>query len=72
MLCSKEKAIERGAEPCPNRSVYEQRKMRELARSRRAPADWQIHAQMGVENWAGKTPQEIALAFTIFSSLFMG
>jgi transposase len=35
--------------------------VRKLARSHHAPADWKFHAQMVVESWAGKTPQEIAM-----------
>ena len=38
----------------------EERQVRKLARSHHAPADWKVHAQMVVESWAGKTPQEIA------------
>jgi transposase len=38
----------------------EERQGRKLAGSHHAPADWKIHAQMVVESWAGKTPQEIA------------
>ncbi|HEX4207121.1 MAG TPA: helix-turn-helix domain-containing protein [Ktedonobacteraceae bacterium] len=38
----------------------EERQVRKLARSLHAPADWKFHAQMVVESWAGKTPQEIA------------
>ena len=34
--------------------------MRNLAGSHHAPTDWKFHAQMVVESWAGKTPQEIA------------
>ena len=34
--------------------------VRKLARSHHAPADWRSHAQMVVESWAGKTPNEIA------------
>lgn len=38
----------------------EERQVRKLAGSLHAPADWKFHAQMVVESWAGKTPQEIA------------
>lgn len=38
----------------------EECQVRKLARSHHAPADWKWHAQMVVESWAGKTPQEIA------------
>jgi transposase len=38
----------------------EERQVRKLAGSHHAPADWKVHAQMVVESWAGKTPQEIA------------
>lgn len=38
----------------------EERQVRRLAASHHAPADWKFHAQMVVESWAGKTPQEIA------------
>jgi transposase len=38
----------------------EERRVRKLAGSHHAPADWKFHAQMVVESWAGKTPQEIA------------
>lgn len=38
----------------------EEHQVRKLARSHHAPADWKFHAQMVVESWAGKTPQEIA------------
>jgi len=38
----------------------EERQVRRLAGSHHAPADWKFHAQMVVESWAGKTPQEIA------------
>ena len=38
----------------------EERQVRKLAGSHHAPADWKFHAQMVVESWAGKTPQEIA------------
>ena|SRR6266487_4511493 len=31
-----------------------------LASSHHAPADWKFHAQMVIESWAGKTPNEIA------------
>jgi Homeodomain-like domain len=39
----------------------EERKVRKLAGSQHAPADWKFHAQIEVESWAGKTPQAIAL-----------
>ena len=38
----------------------EERMVRKLAKSHHAPADWKFHAQMVVESWAGKTPNEIA------------
>jgi transposase len=38
----------------------EERTVRKLARSHHAPADWKFHAQMVLESWAGKTPDEIA------------
>ena len=38
----------------------EERTVRKLAKSHHAPADWKFHAQMVVESWAGKTPNEIA------------
>jgi transposase len=38
----------------------EERQVRKLAGSHHAPTDWKFHAQMVVESWAGKTPQEIA------------
>ncbi|BCL80910.1 hypothetical protein ccbrp13_33750 [Ktedonobacteria bacterium brp13] len=38
----------------------EELQVRKLAGSHHAPADWKFHAQMVVESWAGKTPQEIA------------
>jgi transposase len=38
----------------------EEHQVRKLARSHHAPADWKFHAQMVVESWAGKTPQQIA------------
>ena len=38
----------------------EERQVRKLAGSHHAPADWKFHAQMVMESWAGKTPQEIA------------
>ncbi|GHO86313.1 helix-turn-helix domain-containing protein [Dictyobacter formicarum] len=38
----------------------EERQVHKLAGSHHAPADWKVHAQMVVESWAGKTPQEIA------------
>jgi predicted ArsR family transcriptional regulator len=34
--------------------------VRKLANSHHAPADWQWHAQMVLESWAGKAPNEIA------------
>ena len=39
----------------------EERQVRKLAGSHHAPADWKFHAQMVMERWASKTPQEIAL-----------
>src|SRR5512135_2060098 len=38
----------------------EERQVRKLAGSHHAPADWKFHAQMVIESWAGKTPNEIA------------
>jgi transposase len=38
----------------------EERQVRKLAGSHHAPADWKLHAQMVVESWVGKTPNEIA------------
>jgi transposase len=38
----------------------EEHQVRKLARSRHAPADWKVHAQMVCMSWAGKTPNEIA------------
>jgi transposase len=38
----------------------EEKQVRKLAKSLHAPADWKLHAQMVVESWAGKTPDEIA------------
>ena len=38
----------------------EERQVRKLASSHHAPADWKFHAQMVIESWAGKTPNEIA------------
>lgn len=38
----------------------EERQVRKLARSHHAPADWKLHAQMVIESWTGKTPNEIA------------
>jgi transposase len=40
----------------------EERTVRKLAGSHHAPADWKFHAQMVIESWAGKTPNEIAAA----------
>src|SRR5258707_9889878 len=40
--------------------TQEERLVRRLAGSHHAPADWKVHAQMVVESWAGKTPNEIA------------
>src|SRR5258708_3477259 len=40
--------------------AQEERQVHKLARSHHAPAEWKFHAQMVVESWAGKTPQEIA------------
>jgi|SRR5436309_7805251 len=44
----------------PAQDEREERQVRRLAGSHHAPADWKFHAQMVVESWAGKTPQEIA------------
>lgn len=38
----------------------EERQVRKLASSHHAPADWKFHAQMVIESWADKTPNEIA------------
>jgi transposase len=38
----------------------EEQQVRKLARSHHAPADWKFHAQMVVQSWGGKTPNEIA------------
>jgi transposase len=38
----------------------EEHQVHKLAGSHHAPADGKFHAQMVVESWAGKTPQEIA------------
>jgi hypothetical protein len=38
----------------------EERQVRKLAGSHHAPADWKFHAQLLLESWTGKTPQEIA------------
>ncbi len=38
----------------------EERMVRKLAKSHHAPADWKFHAQMVVESWTGKTPNQIA------------
>ena len=38
----------------------EERQVRKLAHSHHAPADWKFHAQLIIESWAGKTPNEIA------------
>lgn len=38
----------------------EERQVRKLASSHHAPADWKFHAQMVIESWAGKMPNEIA------------
>src|SRR6266516_201363 len=40
--------------------TQEERLVRRLAGSHHAPADWKLHAQMVVESWAGKTPNEVA------------
>jgi transposase len=39
---------------------HEERKVRKLAGSHHAPADWKVHAQMVLLSWVGKTPNEIA------------
>ncbi|GHO66780.1 hypothetical protein KSC_056720 [Ktedonobacter sp. SOSP1-52] len=44
----------------PAQDEREERQVRKLSRSHHASADWKFHAQMIVESWAGKTPQEIA------------
>lgn len=44
----------------PAQDEREERQVRKLAGSHHAPTDWKFHAQMVVESWAGKTPQEIA------------
>ena len=41
--------------------TQEERKVRKLAGSHHAPADWKFHAQMVLLSWAGKTPNEIAV-----------
>jgi transposase len=38
----------------------EERKVRKLAGSHHAPADWKFHAQMVLLSWAGETPTQIA------------
>ncbi len=38
----------------------EEREVHKLARSHHAPSDWKFHAQMIIQSWAGKSPQEIA------------
>jgi transposase len=38
----------------------EEHTVRKLARSHHAPADWKFHAQMVIESWAGKAPDEVA------------
>jgi transposase len=38
----------------------EERTVRKLAHSHHAPADWKFHAQLIIESWRGKTPNEIA------------
>ena len=40
--------------------TQEEHKVRKLAGSLHAPADWKFHAQMVVLSWVGKTPNEIA------------
>ena len=40
--------------------AQEERKVRKLAGSLHAPADWKFHAQMVMLSWVGKTPNEIA------------
>ncbi len=42
----------------------EERQVHKLAGSHHAHADWKFHAQMVVESWAGKTPQEIAVTLS--------
>jgi len=44
----------------PSQDEGEERTVRKLAQSYHAPADWKFYAQMVVESWAGKTPNEIA------------
>jgi transposase len=44
----------------PAQDEREERQVRKLAGSQHGPADWKFHAQMVVESWASKTPQEIA------------
>ena len=44
----------------PAQDEREEWQVRKLAESHHAPTDWKFHAQMVVESWAGKTPQEIA------------
>ena len=44
----------------PPQDEGEERTVRKLAQSYHAQADWKFHAQMVVESWAGKTPNEIA------------
>src|SRR5215831_13451355 len=44
----------------PAQAEREEHQVRKLAGSHHAPADWKFHAQMVVESWAGKTPNEIA------------
>ena len=39
----------------------EESQVRKLARSHHAPADWRVHAQLVIESWAGKAPNEIAV-----------
>jgi transposase len=39
----------------------EERTVGKLAKSHHAPADWKFHAQMVLESWAGRTPNEIAV-----------
>jgi hypothetical protein len=40
----------------------EARQVRQLARSRHAPADWIVHAKMVVRSWEGQRTREIAQA----------
>jgi len=40
--------------------LQEERKVRKLAGSHHAPADWKFYAQMVLLSWAGKMPNEIA------------